>query len=191
MRIPALVMIGTLAACTSDVTVPREQILVEVPPSGIASTSGGSDAFVSTIEGSLAGTPGGAPMSTTPLDADRINPMEYTLAQQRHDAAVAEERLAAARAQLVVVPPGALPNRVEGVNIALYAQQTNNAVGQRVYRRSGGGLTSGCGRYRSADDAQRAFLAAGGPEVDPQGLDRDGDGFACGWDPTPYRQLRL
>ena len=192
MRIPALVMIGTLAACTSNVTVPREQILVEVPPSGIASTSGGGgDAFVSTIESSLAGEPGAAPMTATPLDADRINPMDYTLAQQRHDAAVAEQRLAAARAQLVVVQPGALPNRVEGVNIALYAQQTNNAVGQRVYRRSGVGLTSGCGRYRSADDAQRAFLAAGGPAVDPQGLDRDGDGFACGWDPTPYRQLRL
>lgn len=185
MRIPALIIFGTLTACTSSVTVPREQVLMEVPPSGVTSTAGG-DSVIGTIE---EGSPGGM-LTTTPLDADHLNPMEYTLAQQRHDAAVAEQRLAAARSQLVVVPPSALPNRVEGVNIALYAQQTNHAVGQRVYRRSGG-LTSRCGRYRSADDAQRAFLAAGGPDVDPHGLDRDGDGFACNWDPTPYRQLRL
>ncbi len=191
MRIPALVIFGTLTACTSSVTVPRDQVVMEVPPSGIASSAGGGDPFVTNIEGSLAGTPGAGPISATPLDDDHINPMDYTLAQQRHDAAVAEQQLAAARSQLVVVQPGALPNRVDGVNIALYAQQTSNAVGQRVYRRSGGGITSSCGRYRSADDAQRAFLAAGGPDTDPLGLDRDGDGFACSWDPAPYRQLRL
>lgn len=191
MRLAALMVIGTLAGCTSNVTVPREQVLLEVPPSGTASTAGGVDPFVGTIESTLSGEPGVAPMSTTPLDADRINPMDFTLAQQRHDAAMAEQQLAAARSQLVVVQPGQLPNRVEGVNIALFAQQTNNAVGQRVYRRSGGGISSGCGRYRTADDAQRAFLAAGGPQSDPLGLDRDGDGFACSWDPTPFRQLNL
>jgi hypothetical protein len=196
MRIPALVIIGgTLAACTSSVTVPREQVIVEVPASGIASTAGGEPLVAG--EGRLAdGTLAmidpvtGLPPRPTPLDADRINPMDYTLAQQRYDAAVAEQQLAAARSQLVVIQPEALPNRVEGVNIALYAQQSTNAVGQRVYRRSGGGI-GGCGRYRSPDDAQRAFLASGGPDADPLGLDRDGDGFACSWDPTPYRQLRL
>ena len=194
MRIIALVAAGTLAACTSSVTVPREQILLEVPSAGTASTAGGGgDAFVGTIESSLASTdPGAVPMQATPLNADRINPMEFTLAQQRHDAAVAEQQLAAARAQLVVIQPDtSLPNRVDGVNIALYAQQSTNQVGQRVYRRSGSGIGGGCGRYRSADDAQRAFLAAGGPQSDRLNLDSDGDGFACRWDPAPYRQLRL
>ena len=194
MRIFALVAAGTLAACTSSVTVPREDVLYEVPSAGVASTTGGGgDAFVGTIETSLAATdPAAAPMQATPLNADRINPMEFTLAQQRHDAAVAEQQLAAARAQLVVIQPNStLPNRVEGVNIALYAQQSTNQVGQRVYRRAGGALGGGCGRYRSPDDAQRAFLAAGGPEQDRLNLDSDGDGFACRWDPAPFRQLRL
>ena len=35
--------------------------------------------------------------------------------------------------------------------------------------------------------AQEAFLKAGGPERDRYGLDPDGDGFACRWDPTPFR----
>jgi hypothetical protein len=181
-----------LAACTSSVTVPQEQVVYEVPSAGIASTAGG-DAFVGTIDGALAGIDPatGLPPKPTPLDADRINPMDFTLAQQRYDAAVAEQQLAAARSQLVVIQPEGLPNRVEGVNIALYAQQTTNQVGQRVYRRGGSGLTSGCGRYRSPDDAQRAFLAAGGPDTDRLNLDGDGDGFACRWDPSPYRQLRL
>jgi hypothetical protein len=30
-------------------------------------------------------------------------------------------------------------------------------------------------------------LANGGPERDKEGLDPDGDGFACGWDPRPFR----
>ena len=57
--------------------------------------------------------------------------MQWTLEQQSIDAAIAERELAEARAQLVVVQPGPLPNQVEGVNIALFAQQTTNAVGER------------------------------------------------------------
>ena len=89
--------------------------------------------------------------------------------------------------------PGPLPNRPEGVNIALFAQQTNNAVGERVYDRAAGARVAGvgnCGRFRDADAAQRAFLAGGGPESDRYGIDPDGDGFACRWDPAPYRALR-
>ena len=72
-----------------------------------------------------------------------------------------------------------------------YALSATNAVGQKTYRRS---LFSdaettqvNCSRYRSADDAQRAFLAAGGPAKDPQDLDPDGDGYACAWNPAAYR----
>jgi hypothetical protein len=38
------------------------------------------------------------------------------------------------------------------------------------------------------DAAQEAFLAAGGPERDRNNLDPDGDGFACWWDPEPFRR---
>ncbi len=159
MRIPALVIIGALAACTSSVTVPNDTVLYEVPPAGTASTAGGADSFTATIESSLAegGNTATAPLpqSGTPLDDDRLNLMEFTLEQQKIDAAVAERDLAEARSRLVVVPPTSVPSEVQGVNIALYAQQTTNAVGERRYDRRGAGrLSSSCGRYRS--DRRRA-----------------------------------
>ena len=80
------------------------------------------------------------------------------------------------------------------VRVACETLATTNRVGQQVYSRSG--LTStarfqrNCARYASPDLAQEAFLAAGGPERDRRGLDPDGDGFACFWDPTPFRMVR-
>jgi len=44
-----------------------------------------------------------------------------------------------------------------------------------------------CAKYASSDQAQLAFLKAGGPQRDGLGLDPDGDGFACYWDPAPFR----
>jgi len=192
MRILAIVALAAVAGCNSSVTVPQDTVLYEVPSAGTASSAGGGDPFVSTIDSSLAGSPAvtGAP-SASPLDDDQINLMQWTLEQQKIDAAAAERKLAEDRSRLVVVQPTTLPSRVGGVNIALFAQQTTNAVGERVYRRGGMGMGGSCGRYRTADDAQRAFLASGGPESDPNGLDADGDGFACRWDPTPYRQLKI
>jgi hypothetical protein len=207
MRVQVLWVCGLLAGCASGaVTVPEGAGVYEVPQGGVASSAGGGD-FTATIEGALAeptadGLPPHYPGATLPpspdgtgtaLDDDRINLMQWTLEQQRIDAAVAERELAEARRQLVVVQPGALPNRVDGVNVALYAQQSTNAVGERVYDRTVGTRVAGvgsCGRYRTPDDAQRAFLAAGGPQTDRNGLDPDGDGFACSFDPGPYRALR-
>jgi hypothetical protein len=206
MRVKVIWLCGLLAACSSGaVTVPEGAGVYEVPQGGTASSAGGGD-FTSTIEGALAEpTPGGLPAhypgatlppspdgTGTALDDDQINLMQWTLEQQRIDAAVAQEQLDAARSQLVVVQPGSLPNRTDGVNVALYAQQSSNALGQRVYDRSVGARVAGvgsCGRYRTGDDAQRAFLAAGGPQADRHGLDPDGDGFACQFDPGPYRAL--
>ena len=71
-----------------------------------------------------------------------------------------------------------------------YALSTTNGVGEQVYTRSGIRLSSydaACKRYRSPDLAQEAFLGSGGPRRDPKGLDPDGDGFACAWDPRPFR----
>ena len=100
------------------------------------------------------------------------------------------------RAQYQVIQPGAVPQRQgnEGPNIVAYALQTTNAVGQPLYRR--GAFASkdkearNCRKYTSADLAQEAFLAAGGPERDREGLDADGDGFACAWNPAVFRSVR-
>lgn len=102
-------------------------------------------------------------------------------------------RLANNRANYEVIQPTALPKRTNaGPNIVAYALSTNHAVGTKAYGRIG--LTTkarhekACAKYQSDSDAQSAFLSRGGPRKDRLGLDPDGDGYACGWDPTPYRQ---
>jgi hypothetical protein len=102
------------------------------------------------------------------------------------------ERIARNRAEYVVVAPGALPQRPgdTGPNIVEFALATNHAPGVQLYKRGGLGLRdqdSACAKYASPDQAQQAFLERGGPERDRLGVDPDGDGFACSWDPRPFR----
>lgn len=97
------------------------------------------------------------------------------------------------REQYKLIEPTALPSRdgAETPNIVAFALSTDHAPGTQVFRRSG--LNSearhqrNCAQYASADLAQVDFLARGGPERDRLGLDPEGDGFACGWDPRPFR----
>ncbi|MEM8775181.1 MAG: hypothetical protein AAGF53_09115 [Pseudomonadota bacterium] len=97
------------------------------------------------------------------------------------------------RAQYQVVQPTALPTRSNagGPNIVEYALKTRHPVGQKVYTRVGLNkekkFRQNCARYQSADLAQEDFLAKGGPKRDKLGLDPDGDGYACNWDPRPFR----
>ena len=100
------------------------------------------------------------------------------------------------RSQYTVIQPEALPTR-EGTdrpNIVEYALRTTNPVGTALFRRSSLGSQSryqrACAGYASADLAQEEFLELGGPEKDRKGLDPDGDGFACAWNPAPFRAVR-
>lgn len=102
------------------------------------------------------------------------------------------QRIAQNRAQYLQIEPTALPQRSgnSGPNIVEYAISTRNGLGEQLYSRSLIRLTSpeaACKRFRTADLAQEAFLRSGGPQRDPRGLDPDGDGFACAWDPRPFR----
>ncbi len=106
-------------------------------------------------------------------------------------------RIAANRDLYVIVEPTELPSR-PGNSMSLvveYALATTNPVGQPLYNRSGfmaeSRFNRGCAKYTSDALAQEAFLEQGGPKRDPNGLDPDGDGFACFWSPEPYRQARL
>lgn len=105
------------------------------------------------------------------------------------------ERLQQRKAQYQSVTPTAVPQRPAdtGPNIVAYALNTSNQPGQRLHARPFGSerrAQRNCFGYASPDLAQQAFLAAGGPKRDKLGLDPDGDGFACGWDPRPYRKVR-
>ena len=102
------------------------------------------------------------------------------------------ERIARNRAEYVIVQPQDLPTRPgdTGPNIVEFALATTHAPGVQMYKRSGLGLrdvNSACGKYASPDKAQQDFLAKGGPDRDRMGVDPDGDGFACAWDPRPFR----
>lgn len=119
------------------------------------------------------------------------NDFEAVAARQSIESDAA--RLERQRAQYQQVQPVAVPERTEdtGPNIVRYALGTSNPKGVRVYSRTGINLQArnqrNCAEFASPDEAQVAFLATGGPERDRKALDPDGDGYACGWDPAPYR----
>ena len=103
---------------------------------------------------------------------------------------------AAARPQVPARPqtgasgpyPGSTPVLVR------YAHAERQNPGTRTYQRSATSQDAAeraCRAHANADAAQTAFIAAGGPVIDPHGMDPDGDGFVCGWDPRPYRQPAL
>ncbi len=105
------------------------------------------------------------------------------------------ERIARNRGAICqVVQPTALPQRPgdTGPNIVRIcaghqpmrrACRSTSRSAIRLYV----GQTRPARSIASPDQAQEAFLEAGGPERDRKGLDPDGDGFACAWDPRPFR----
>lgn len=93
----------------------------------------------------------------------------------------------------VTIEPTALPPRPvsDAATIVEFALSTSNSVGQPLYSRLIPGAAAraarNCAKYPSPDKAQEDFLKNGGPERNAKGLDPDGDGFACSWDPAPFR----
>lgn len=137
-----------------------------------------------------------AAMTTVVLTGDNpeiSSSQEFSAVVERETIESDAERLKAQREQFQIVAPTALPTRGGNtVNVAEYALATTHNVGEKKYRRSPlGRLASkqACARYRVLDEAQEAFLKAGGPKRDPKSLDPDGDGFACAWSPDRYRKL--
>ncbi len=104
-----------------------------------------------------------------------------------------KQRIERNRAQYQIDQPTALPTRHgsgSSSTIVQFALSSNNPRGTQVYSRSSLRLSSynaACGKYASPDLAQQAFLDSGGPVKDRKGLDPDGDGYACAWDPEPFR----
>ncbi|GAA6208011.1 hypothetical protein NBRC116601_13040 [Cognatishimia sp. WU-CL00825] len=103
------------------------------------------------------------------------------------------KRRADIAAQYQVVAPTDLPQRQSsGPNIVDYALKSTNPVGTRIYQRFGlnaqARFDRNCRKYPSPDQAQIDFLTKGGPAKDRLGLDPDGDGYACSWNPQPFRK---
>ncbi|MDV7142157.1 hypothetical protein R3X27_05640 [Tropicimonas sp. TH_r6] len=78
-----------------------------------------------------------------------------------------------------------------GPDIVAYALSATQPVGQTLYTRTlpnRAKAERNCAGYGSDDMAQFAFMEAGGPQKDRFGIDPDGDGYACNWDPGRYRR---
>lgn len=147
----------------------------------------------------IGGTEATAPGSTTPLAPDNpdiSDEQDFDAVSGRETIESDAARLERLREEYTVIEPEALPTRPGSVgpNIVAYALSTSHPVGTKVHNRfrSGGSREDQlrrCAAYVSADAAQRDFLARGGPERDPRRLDPDGDGYACLWDPAPFRSV--
>ncbi|MEM8978585.1 MAG: hypothetical protein AAGD04_03825 [Pseudomonadota bacterium] len=125
------------------------------------------------------------------LGISRENDFDAVSGLRDIEADAARRRAQAAQYQQIA--PTAVPDR-DGSrpNIVQYALNATNNVGEPLFTRRGFNLGEkmirACARYPSADIAQEDFLANGGPERDKLKVDPDGDGFACAWDPAPFRR---
>ena len=137
--------------------------------------------------------------TTTTATVDLNNPgisdeQDFSAVSSRETIESDRQRIEANREAYQVIQPKALPSRSggSGPSVVEFALSTRNRVGEPVHSRSkvmaASRFNKNCAKYTSADQAQQAFLKAGGPERDGMGLDPDGDGFACYWDPTPFRR---
>lgn len=121
---------------------------------------------------------------------------DFGVVSERRDIQTDAARIARATEAYTVVQPTAVPTRPSdaGPNVVAFALQTTNRVGEPIYDRSGlfseSRYNRACSKFASPNQAQSEFLANGGPERDRAGMDPDGDGFACLWDPTPFRAAR-
>lgn len=156
------------------------------------------DLVTVTTDGALTGQAerGAAPTNVIqPNNSSISDENDFAAVSDRQSIESDAERLAQQRAQYQVIQPTALPSRsAGGANIVEYALSSTNSVGQSLYRRSAFSTEAkflrNCAAFPSSDMAQIEFLNLGGPERDRKGMDPDGDGFACAWDPAPFRQAR-
>ena len=134
-------------------------------------------------------TPERAPNTNTAISDEQ----DFQAVSERETIESDAERRAAQAAVREEIQPTDLPTRPAntGPNIVEYAINAPNVLGQEWYSRfifsSEARFQRNCVKYASSDAAQRDFLARGGPERDRLGIDPDGDGFACGWDPAPFK----
>lgn len=136
-----------------------------------------------------------APQTALASNPDISDEQSFDAVASRESIESDAERRARQAAAYQQIQATALPNRPgnAGPNIVQYALQAPNDRGEPVFDRAGlsgeGRFQRNCAKYRTPDDAQRDFLTRGGPQRDRLGIDPDGDGFACGWDPQAFRAI--
>ncbi|CUH47076.1 hypothetical protein [Ruegeria atlantica] len=180
----------------NPLTGPAEASEQQLGAPGSTPTGDNAD-IASATAAALANTSGQSTLTQVPLSAASNN----AISDEQDFAAVSGRRTIENDAALIqqnrqtyeVVNPTAVPQRGSAgqPNIVQYALSTSNPVGTQLYSRAGLNLEAkaqrNCAKFPSPDQAQIEFLANGGPQRDRNGLDPDGDGYACGWDPSAFR----
>lgn len=211
LAIPTVISDETLApaplSAMATSTLPAQPTVSAQPlpqaVSGTGASGGTSDDIAAETAAALALA--SANSGQVPLQASPSNPApksqagisdenDFSAVSDRQSISSDAARIAQNRAQYQVIAPTTLPTRAGSSqpNIVEYALSTNNPRGARIYSRSGfngaAKAARNCARFASPDLAQSEFLSQGGPQRDRKGLDPDGDGYACSWDPAPFRQ---
>jgi hypothetical protein len=125
-------------------------------------------------------------------DGSISNSQDFQAVKANESIASDAAKIQGLKENYTIVEPGAAPVRGSDINLAKYALAQSNPVGQKAYTRysvGSGRAQRKCARYISADEAQQAFLKSGGPQKDRNGIDPDGDGYACNWSPATYRSM--
>ncbi|NOD92345.1 hypothetical protein GS636_06040 [Ruegeria sp. HKCCD4884] len=147
-------------------------------------------AALASTSGQGSGVVPAAPASNNSAISDE---QDFAAVSERRSIESDAARIEQNRQTYEVVAPTAVPERNASgqPNIVQYALSTSNPVGTQLYSRAGFNLQAkaqrNCAQFPSPDQAQIEFLSNGGPQRDRKGLDPDGDGYACGWDPSPFR----
>lgn len=187
------------AAQASASSLPPAQAVSEEPLEGdlAAETQAVLDATrANSGEVPLEASPSNPPPEAVTNDAGISRENDFDAVGSQRSIEDDQARQAALREQYQVVEPTAVPARsgASGPNIVEYALSTSHPRGRSIYNRIGFNLQArhrrNCAKYPSPDLAQEEFLAKGGPERDRLALDPDGDGYACSWDPAPFRAAR-
>jgi len=186
---PGPVAVTSVQSGATTVPAPARSKGTAAAPSSAASAAAPADAVQAAAVPERMSGPG----STVPAyDGAEPELNDAAARQAAADASVAPvgvQPTLADKAPAAVMRSGAgasagsdAPNPVE------YALKSTNPKGNAIYERSGSPNLAACSAYGSDLAAQQAFLAAGGPRTDRYGLDPDGDGYACRFDPSVYRQ---
>jgi len=177
-----------LAAC--------ETVATDNPPVNkavVAATDASAPKVVDTATDAAATDAAPAGVVITTNNPEISNTQDFGALTKTVSIAADKARLEAQRKEFKVIQPTALPTRVKTVSVVEYALSSKNKVGEKKFSRFnplGAKLAiRNCARFATPDDAQLAFLRAGGPRRDSSNLDPDGDGFACDWSPETYRKL--
>ncbi|MFD3190621.1 hypothetical protein ACFMPD_10145 [Sedimentitalea sp. HM32M-2] len=184
-----------LSSLKLDATAPAAAPMRSPASSTTAQSGTGSDIAAQTAA-ALAASSGADPAAPAPVTTSTGLSAEndFSAVSESRSIESDADRIASNRAQYTVIEPTELPERSGSAqpNIVAYALANAHPRGTRIYSRSGVNMQAraarNCAAFASADLAQIEFLANGGPQRDGDGLDPDGDGYACSWDPAPFRR---